>query len=249
MRRPRHTFAKRPGSMKTDGRLSDGKRVIRLNLATCHSSLADLFAVVGKTQEAETNFRGAIELYGQLAEASPDVLRDRLELAITYTNYGKFLANLGRLEEAEQPIRQALGIFQELVAKYGAAGRYDGLCTSTAQLAVLQHRAGRLQEAEQTFQGSLGLLSEFRQKDPANLQYINFLASYQSAFARLLCELGRAGEAERLCRLALENLGQLPAKAVDLNSQINRAECSGILGCACATRDARKKRKLASARE
>ena len=198
----------------------------RYGLATSHLNLAQVFSGLGKTQEADTHFRGALELLQQLVEASPEAREDRERLAIASGSYGEFLTKRGQLEAAEQLIRQSLQTFRDLVAQYGVRGRYDGLCNSVRNLAVLQHRAGRLREAEQTFQESLNLLSDFRQQDSTNLKYINILGNYRMDFARLLLELGRGGEAERLCRLALEDFAQLPKQAEDSDSQITR----GMLG-------------------
>jgi serine/threonine protein kinase len=160
----------------------------RYGAATAYRSVANLYHLDGRRQQAEQAFREANTLLERLLGEFPDNPDYRRQLAASYSDLAFLLEHAaGRLGEAETWYRRAQEQFQQLVADFpGAADDRAALAHVYNGLGNVLNRAGRLQEAEAAYRQAQGLLEELDQRFPPNRVYRESLASGYTNLGPLL---------------------------------------------------------------
>jgi esterase/lipase superfamily enzyme len=153
-------------------------------LAVCLNRLAGLYRDAGRYDEAERNYKEAIEIRRSV---DPDQYPDSLN------DLGLLYWDISRYGEAEQLFKQVVGLYRE---KLGPNHEY--VATAATNLGLLYRDMGRYEDAENVMlQGKTireKLTTSTRDEDIANSD---------SNLAGLYRDMGRPAEAEPLARKAL----------------------------------------------
>ncbi len=180
-----------------------GDPEILLGASQAYRRLGDSYDSLGRTDEAESRYREALEIQEKLAAAFPAVAVYRRELAWSYRQLGLLgRISFGRETEAVNAVQKALALLEELTAADPSddAYRSDLATTYDTRGLLMIQRLGQVQAAEADFRKEIGLLDELAARFPAIPQYRNRAAGARYNLACLMVLAGRLDEAEKLLR-------------------------------------------------
>lgn len=187
-------------------RLQNSERPLNDNGLGSMEELGTLLSDMQRHGEAEAAAREAVAGWAQRYGA------DNANVAIGRHKLAYVLRGAGRLGEAQQELQAAWHI--ETRSHDDNNVRARGMQADMARVHML---AGRLPEAEATWRLAMGV--DVRGLPPLAL------AAWRRDLARTLMWLGRAGEAERLLKLATAAQEKLPRASQErLHSELLRAE-------------------------
>jgi eukaryotic-like serine/threonine-protein kinase len=152
---------------------------------------------LGQAEKAESAYRRARELYGQLASDFPDQPDYVERLGKSDTLLGTVLTDLGRAQDAESALREALTFEQRLVQEFPNQSEFrEDLAAGYNGFGALLNQTGRPKEAENAYRESLALRQRLVQDFPDRSRFRELLARDYSNLARLLAVGARTKEAE-----------------------------------------------------
>ena len=93
--------------------------------AKAEQRVGELQNNLGKYAEAETAYRRAIELFGQLARTAQDAAQYNQALAKSHRSLGSLLSSTGRLPESEEQQRLAVSLCQALATQFPENPQYQ----------------------------------------------------------------------------------------------------------------------------
>jgi serine/threonine protein kinase/Flp pilus assembly protein TadD len=96
----------------------------RHRLATAQRHLAYLLRLRNETDEAESSYRRAIQIFGALAREDRGNDEYQAGLAVSYGGLGNLQTQRRQYEEAERSYAQAIGIYDQVVADLGKRHGY-----------------------------------------------------------------------------------------------------------------------------
>ena len=162
----------------------------RARYAGAVNNLAVRLADVGRREEALDAAQQAVDLYRDLASASPAAYLP--DLAAAVNNLALRLADMGRREEALAAAEEAVAIRRDLADANPAAYLPD-LAAAVNNLANQQAGAGRREEALDAAQEAVRLYRDLASASPA--AYLPDLAGSVNNLANHLAGVGRREEA------------------------------------------------------
>lgn len=172
----------------------------RAALANTRANSAETLSHLGRPQEAEKAYRGAVELWQELSAEFPAEVEYLRAQAGASRGLGAYLGILGRLQDAEEAFREALLILEKLG---------DNPTGSEMVEAELLASTRRPREAEQHYGRALQMLEKRVAASPNDPTVRYSLASHQLRFAKLLRAMGRPQEADKLVHESIVHTSQL----------------------------------------
>ena len=180
----------------------------RVMLCAAHNSFALGLERLHRFDEAEREFRAAIDRAEELIKGFPDRRRDAgLRLAAAQRNLASMLVGQGRGGEAE-------GLLLASLARREAAVRDDPdipenlffLARSRTVLGRFYHEKGRLRDSEAMYRRAVDEFDKLARAQPDVTEYRYRRGINRAAFAETLMELGRHAEAEAQAMAAADDL-------------------------------------------
>ncbi|MHA1931110.1 MAG: tetratricopeptide repeat protein, partial [Promethearchaeota archaeon] len=172
--------------------------------------LGNLYSDLGRFEEAEHAYTGALVIYRELADKNPDAYNP--DVAMTQNNLGTLYAYLRWFEEAENAYTEALKVRRELSNKNPDA--YNQYVAATQNnLGILYRDLGRFEEAEHAYLEALKIRKELADKNPD--VYNPDMARVQNNLGTLYADLRRFEEAEHAYKKTLEIFRELADKNPD----------------------------------
>jgi tetratricopeptide (TPR) repeat protein len=187
------------------------------DLAWSHNNRGLLLRAMGRLDEAEKDYRQALNFQQQLATAFPTRPEFRRELAWSHTNLGNLLSGAGRIEEAKKDFDQAVTILKQLAADFPQPEFRHDLAKCHTSRGVLLNSAGQLAEAEEDNNQALSIQRQLAADFPTRPEFRQELAKGHYNRANLLYAAGRLREAEQDYDRALSIFKQLAADYPDLS--------------------------------
>jgi len=184
-------------------RQAHGDPEILLEASQAYRRLGDSYGFLGRSEEAESCYREALQIQEKLAAAFPAVAVYRRELAWSYRQLGGLgQITFGREAQAVNALQKALLLLEELTAALPSDPGYrsDLAVTLEVRGLLMIQRLGHAQTAEADFRQAVGLLEELAARFPSSPQYRNRAAVERYNLACLLVLAGRLDEAEKLLR-------------------------------------------------
>jgi eukaryotic-like serine/threonine-protein kinase len=188
----------------------------RDDLALCHNNIGLLLGQAGKTAEAETSFRNAIELLGDLIAGEDDAnQRDKFrgDLALCYGNLALVQGQANRPTEADASYHLAVEIQQQLAAAHPAEAKYAAaLALSYNNMSYLLSRTDSA-KAEQCCRQAIAIQEKLVAEHPDTVNSQSDLALSQNNFGALQSQAGRPTEAKTAYQQAIDIQRQLVRRA------------------------------------
>lgn len=130
-------------------------------MARCHNNLGVLLRPA-RPEQAEPEYRAALDLYETLAKAHPGVPFYRQGLSRSYSNLGALLIkNPNRLKEAKETLEAALTVQKQLAADFPAAPEYrQDLAKSHNNIAILLNRTKGNKDAVEHHRAAIALQAQ-----------------------------------------------------------------------------------------
>jgi tetratricopeptide (TPR) repeat protein len=194
-----------------------------LFLGNHHRDLGLLLWETGRPAEAEVEYRTAIAICRNLAEANPAVTEFRNSLALAHNNLGYLLNQAGRAAEAETELQRSLVIRRGLAeGEPGNPGWQRQVGMSLTNLADLDTVAGRLDAAIARFRESVALHERLAGAYPTVIDYRSGLAFGLTGLGRALHRAGRPNEAAGPLRRAAVLRGAIPHLSLEARFDLAR---------------------------
>lgn len=171
-------------------------------LAAACGHLARLLSDAGRTEEAETLYREALDGFRDLSARRGGA---EAPLAEASRDLARFLYGAGRLRESEKLYCDAMDIYRELSKRNGAY--HAPLARTCRDLAMCLEDAGRPEAAEWFYRNALDGYRKLSERNPA--AYAPKVAAVCGNLAGLVKSAGRVAEAAALYRIALETYAKL----------------------------------------
>jgi serine/threonine protein kinase/Flp pilus assembly protein TadD len=182
-------------------------------LAGALSLRGNILTSTGRRKPAQSSFRQALSLYGELVAEHPEISEHSSCLARTQQFLAAALSDCPR--EAEQAFREAVNRFEKLVAEQQGNTEYRGQLIHTRNaLGAFLAGVGRFQEAEKTLRQAIDL---FEQSGEA-LERTGWRAERPDAefnLAKVLNGSGRPRAAEQYYRRAIASQERIAARFPD----------------------------------
>jgi len=165
-------------------------------LAKGQESLGRILRILGRNQEARTQFEAAVASFGALVARRPDVPEYQNRLPMILILLGNALAATGLSDEAASAYTKAVTIYEALLARYPNLPDYqNGLANSHTNLGNLLSIAGRSQEAAGAYRKAVSFYEALVARHPEVPDHQNGLANSHNSLANLLHTNGRSDEA------------------------------------------------------
>ncbi len=185
---------------------------VRYDTARAYQRVGAIQHKLGKCTEAETAYRQALILLGEVAGAFVAESRYRLRLAECHNGLGLVLLAVGRTRPAEEELRLALSLRQTLVDESPEDPQYrQALAGSQNSLGKLYFDTEQWAGAEQAYRHGQEVAQRLVDDFPQEPAYRQQLARHVGNLALVLMYRGRIAEAERWCRQGLAHREQLIA--------------------------------------
>ena len=180
--------------------------------AQAEQRVGELQNKLGKYVEAETAYRRAIELFGQLAHTEQDAQYNQA-LAKTHRSLGLQLYSTGQLPEAEQQQRLAVSLCQALATQFpGELPVSIGPRQESQRIGLVLAGMGERDQAREAFRQSISLLESLLTRSPADRDLKHQLASSWTNLAeKVEARERRVAEAEAIYRGVASRAAELVA--------------------------------------
>ena len=148
---------------------------------------------------AETDFRGTIALFEELAALFPDAAEYPAQVVVARNNLSGSMESQGRIKEAEDLLRLNLAFWQKKVdADKTSYDFHSKTALTLANLASLWEKTGRKAEAEKALRQSIKLRADLAQAFPKTPHHMVQLRDELGRLAGLASGRGDLAEARRL---------------------------------------------------
>ena len=152
-----------------------------------HNNLGILLTETGRSAAAETEYRKAMAIQQELADANPGVIDFRKSLASTHHNLGWLLHQTGESSEAAAEYREALAILQKLADDNPSVTEFHSrLALSHNNLAFLLSHTGEPSEATAEYRKAQAILQKLADDNPALTDFRHRLGLTFNGFGWLL---------------------------------------------------------------
>jgi len=160
--------------------------------------LGNLYAQIQRTEDAESKYNEALELFGKLAAAEPG--RYSAEMASLFSALGNYYYLCSRAAEAEASLKSSIETWTTLMRQ--APGLYE-LEAAKAYffLGSVYFETSKLQDSAEMISTAIGIYSEVFDKDP-NDDVRASLARCYAGIGYVLSYMHRASEAEEALNAA-----------------------------------------------
>jgi eukaryotic-like serine/threonine-protein kinase len=184
----------------------------RLDLASCHTLLAQVYDWSHRRPQALVERRRALAQHAKVAADHPEVPLYLRLLATSHCNLGLGLSTESetQFDEGEQHLRKALAVWRQVQVDF------PDLPEDRAELSRIHHwlgnvliRTSRLTEAERELRLGLTLREEMVANGPLPPQLAAKLAHIKLYLAHLKLLQGDLGESERFCRETIAHVEPL----------------------------------------
>jgi len=133
-----------------EARLADG---LQLPTGQAHRRVGDSYRILGKSDEAEREYKAALSILGELSISYPSYPDFAQAFAQAKSGWAMLLYTTDRREQAEVALNEARSIRAKLVADFPLAAEYrQELACTFEDLGTLLERAGRNKDAEAALQ-------------------------------------------------------------------------------------------------
>jgi serine/threonine protein kinase/tetratricopeptide (TPR) repeat protein len=217
-------LAAAPGDLELQGRI-----------AVSRMHVGDALVRLGRTAEARSEYRNALEIQERLAERDPTRRRDH---ALALLNIGRVLIDAGMHDEARSHYEHSLRIRRALLAERpGDPDLMRDVSVALNRIGGDLARLGNHEAALEKYRESSEIREARLGEEPDELRARRDVATMQLLMADELIELGRIDDAEAAARRCLA-LSEENAQrnATDVRSQRDVARCWERLGRVQAAR-------------
>ncbi len=146
----------------------DDRECVR-DVTDCRVSLAGLYHLTGRFDDARAEYLHLLVWQGQLARANPDEVKYQEDLAHNHNDLAVLANDTGRLDEALAEQAEAVKVQQGLADAHPAVDRYrQRLASYRANLAALCGVAGDHKRAKDEYDTAAVDLEALTAKDPDN---------------------------------------------------------------------------------
>jgi serine/threonine-protein kinase len=185
---------------------------VRWRTGRARREVADISALLGRTDEARQEYRQAIALLEPLVrEPSGDPVHRR-ELADAYNNVGNLLAHANQMPDAEKAYDQALDLLTNLPRE---VSREDDMLVREAaardNLGIIYTATGRQPQAITAHQRAEAVYQSLVKREPGNVSYLQSLAASENNLGSVYRSVGQNEKAEEAIRAAWVVLTKLHA--------------------------------------
>ncbi|GIW96455.1 MAG: hypothetical protein KatS3mg110_4496 [Pirellulaceae bacterium] len=165
-----------------------------------HERLGSLFIEMGRSKEAQEEYRQAVALLQKLDGEFPSP-KHRQRLATDQSYLGHLLATAGERSEAEARYRSAIQTQEKLVSEYpGVVAYQHDLGGTLNNFGLMLLDAGRLDEARDAFTRAIACQQAALTVDSDNPSYQQFLSNHYWGLAETLLRQGKYAEAAQAAR-------------------------------------------------
>jgi tetratricopeptide (TPR) repeat protein/tRNA A-37 threonylcarbamoyl transferase component Bud32 len=179
--------------------------------------------------DAEVDHRQAVEIYEALVSEVPEVREYRVEFVQSSNNLGDYLKNKDRAGEAEPVLRKAIMAAAKLAQDFPDMADFAGLHGQVlATLGELKQKTGAPAEARSLLETAASELRRARTKLPDRPDLRAGLRDADLTLARVLVEVGRTAESDRVAGLI--------AQTEDLAEEIAHVVLDRSAGCVDSAR-------------
>ncbi|QEH37628.1 Serine/threonine-protein kinase PknB [Aquisphaera giovannonii] len=186
-----------------------GRPEVRHEAAEAGLRAGDITLKLGRVEEAEEAYRGAVEVLEGLAGEAPAEPRYRSTLAGGLDRAGRLAAATSRTDRAEAMLRRAVAMYETLAAgSPNDAGYREGLARARVDLGSVFLQAGRLAEAEEEFRKARDLAEALVREQPEVFRHHAGLGTSYANLGRIAQETGRWGEARSNLERAVDEYGK-----------------------------------------
>ena len=193
-------LASAPGASGTD----------KLELARTIHRIAFLCLYYSQVQEAETEYRAALDIRQRLADDNPNSTEFLLSLAMGHIGLGTAQRYTDKPKDAEANLRRGLTITESLASDHPAVTEFRAARSSTQfHLSLLLNDLGRLKEAELVLRAALREIQALVSENPAIIAYQDSVAMIRTVLGRTHRQIGRLSDAEAECRASLVGIEEL----------------------------------------
>lgn len=170
-------------------------RDYRRDLAMSYNNLALLWDK-SHADDAESDFRHAIDIAEKLAADFPLEREYRSNLAASHNNLGNLLARLGRTDAAETSFRQAIAREQKLADDSPTVPEYRrALAAAHNNLGLLLASVGRQSEADRAYRYALTHYERLVTEFPARSAYVVQLGNCYANLGQMVRDQGQPAAA------------------------------------------------------
>jgi serine/threonine-protein kinase len=187
----------------------------REEVADAHARMGRIRHRLGESEDAETAYGRARDLYARLAADFPSVPRYRLRLANSYNNLANLLQTKDGPEKTEPAYQASITILEQLATDFPKVPLYRlELARGHQNLAALLEATGQYEPAKKAYHAALQMKKQLADDFPEEPQYGQSLALSYSNLANLLVSKGELEEAEKAYHDAItiqkQLVGQFP---------------------------------------
>jgi tetratricopeptide (TPR) repeat protein/tRNA A-37 threonylcarbamoyl transferase component Bud32 len=167
----------------------------KVDIGRSLTAIASLLTTTNKMQEAEAAYRKAETLLADVTRSSPSAPSARTALARCRSQIGALLYRTGRSPEALAAYRLARADQELLATTPGATNtsRRD-LANTIDWIGILLSDTGKPSEAE--FREAMALRQKLVDENPADIEFLNFLAISHNNLGIFLSNMGKLSESE-----------------------------------------------------
>lgn len=185
---------------------------VKNDVAVAARRAGDIYVLLGDNKAAETHFRQASALHGELADQFPDNPLYRFERAQDLNGLGSLLGDMARSVEAESSFVEAAAILTRLINEHPDESSY---AHQHARILInygrFLGRSNRPVEAEAAFSQARDRLAALAEKHPTEPIYRERLAAAWVNLGLVRNASGQIGQS----RIAYDRGGELLARLVD----------------------------------
>eukprot|EP00913_Durusdinium_trenchii_P035318 g33048.t1 len=145
---------------------------LRADLAKAHANLGFIEAVIGEKEKAVAALLLAIDIYQQLADDNPAIVKYRSELAEAYGNLGAVHRQTGQPEESLAALRKSLKLSKQVVADEPANPEHAAdLAAGYTSVGTACYETGKITEALAAQNAARAIYEKLVRDEPANSRY------------------------------------------------------------------------------
>src|SRR5262249_34988843 len=174
--------------------------------------LANLYASLGRAEDAEAAYRQALALWQELADGAPADAAAQAACAVGHDNLGLWLAGRSRWKKAEGHYGKALALWQALAGgDPGADGarRAGRAAAPRHKLGFVYDRTNRRAQAGEAYRQALAVRERLSRDHPADPESLNDLGFSHYNLGHWYRGARQAREAEAAVRQAADAVPKL----------------------------------------
>ena len=166
-------------------------------MGTSHFYLANVLPLIGKTAEAQVEFRTALGILQVLLDDNPAVTRLRRNLGLCRSYFGALLLQIGKPTEAEAECRNAMSALEKLVDEDPSDTDLRSILSECHMtLGVLLLQAGKRADAEVACRNAQAIAERLTTDYPSFTYHRFTLSMAFDVLGEVVRASGRAAEAK-----------------------------------------------------